>query len=83
MSKLKSSAGQKAARDAYNMTARREKNKTAKIARHMKKHPDDVQSKNRVKPVTAGRSQEVKRTPFEARLARKAKHAASMFGKSK
>lgn len=71
----KTSAAAKAARDAYTVTGRRVTNKLKKIERHCKKHPTDEQSRNRVKPATAGQSHE-KRTPLEARLFRATKTGA-------
>lgn len=45
MAKNKSSAGKKAQATAYKMQDRAAKNKMRKLAKHLKKHPNDIQGK--------------------------------------
>lgn len=44
----KTTAAQKARFSAYSGDGRREKNRAAKLARHVKAHPEDAQSKKAV-----------------------------------
>ena len=52
--------------------------KEIKLDKHCKSHPNDLQSKNKVKPATAGVAH-TKRTALEARVARALAHEAN-FG---
>ena len=74
----KTSAAQKLCYSRYRSESRKDKNKAAKLARHLKKHPNDLQSANRVTPPTAGKDH-IKRTPLEAATIRSMNTGA--FGK--
>lgn len=81
MAKLKSSTAKKNAYSRYETEGRAEKNKKAKIARHMKNHPNDAQSATRKPGASAGKAHE-KRTPLEAAVIRVSNHEL-LFGREK
>lgn len=65
----KTSASAKARYSIYEASGTAAKNKAAKIARHLKKHPEDAQSASRAKSTCSGKSHE-KRTQLECQIRR-------------
>ena len=76
----KTSATQKANYVRYNTECRAETNKKIKVARHMKKHPNDAQSAARKPGARAGMSHE-RVNPVITAMERAAKHDAQFNAK--
>lgn len=76
MSKKSTSASKKANYAAYKAKSTGAKNKAAKLARHLKKHPNDSQSASKASSRCSGQNQVSPRTPFEARVRRSLKTGA-------
>lgn len=72
----KTSASKKANYAAYQAKSTAAKNKTAKLVRHLKKHPNDAQSASNAPSRCAGKHNHTPRTQFEARVRRSLKTGA-------